>query len=132
MKLTAKLLRQIIKEEIDDVVGKPMYGAMPSKHPMIEMADDILSASDTGSYGKIMAKARKHARAFAEESFNLGQSARSSIYYESLERLREALRNYETSRGLSGLEELINAAGLVKKVYTPDNQMPLTDDDPDF
>jgi hypothetical protein len=62
MKLTAKQLRQIIKEELDDVVGGPMYGHMPSEHPMLKMAEDILSAAMSANYNKITTTARRHTR----------------------------------------------------------------------
>ena len=130
MKLTAKQLRQIIKEELDDVVGGPMYGHMPSKHPMIKMSEDILSAAMSANYNKITTTARRHARAYAPEMMKLGPHSKTSIFYDALEQLGKALYNYEQTGG--GLERLIMAAKDVKMTYTPDNQRPVTDDDPDF
>ena len=130
MKLTTKQLKQIIKEELDDVVGGPMYSHMPSEHPMIKMAEDILSAAMSANYNKITTSARRHARAYAAEMMKLGPHNKTSVFYDALDQLGQALYNYEQTGG--GLERLINAAKDVKMTYTPDNQRPVTDDDPDF
>ena len=130
MKLTVKQLRQIIKEQFDDVVGGPMNGHMPSVHPMIKMAEDILSAAMSANYNKITTTARRHARAYATEMMKLGPHSKTSIFYDALDQLGKALYNYEQTGG--GLERLIMAAKDVKMTYTPDNQRPVTDDDPDF
>jgi len=130
VKLTKETLKQIIKEELDDVVGGPMYGSMPAKHPMIKMADDILSAAMSANYGKITTSARRHARAYATEMMKHGRHSETSIFYDALDQLGKALYSYEQSG--SNLEQLVRAAKDVKMTYTPDNQRPITDDDPDF
>ena len=130
MKLTKETLKQIIKEELDDVVGGPMYGSMPTENPIIKMADDILSAAMTANYNKITTSARRHARAYAMEMVKFGPHNKTSIFYDALDQLGKALYNYEKTG--DGLERLVKAAKDVKMTYTPDNQRPVTDDDPDF
>tara|TARA_Y100000114_G_C11737008_1_gene316787 strand:+ start:853 stop:1248 length:396 start_codon:yes stop_codon:yes gene_type:complete len=131
MNLTIEQLKKIIKEELEDMVGGPIYGNMPSVDPMVKMADDILSASRTANYKKIKNKAESHARNYFLEMSDLGKSGSSSMYYVALKDLGDALHNYINTGG-KDLNRLIKAAVHVKNVYTPDNQMPLTDDDPDF
>ena len=130
MKLTKETLKQIIKEELDDVVGAPMYDSSSTEHPIIKMADDILSAVVTANYNKITTVARKHARAYTMEMMKHGPHSETSIFYDALDQLGRALYNYEQNG--SGLDQLVGAAKEVKMTYTPDNQRPIADDDPDF
>jgi len=130
MKLTKNTLKQIIQEELDDVVGGAIYDNVPSAHPMIKMADAVLLAAMTKKYSKIMRTARRFARAYAMEMTELGPHSKTSMFYDALQQFGRSLYNYEKTGG--GLEQLIRAAENVKTVYIPDNERPLTDDDPDF
>tara|TARA_Y100000591_G_scaffold215131_1_gene186772 strand:- start:1437 stop:1802 length:366 start_codon:yes stop_codon:yes gene_type:complete len=121
MKLTTKQLKQIIKEELD---------AMHS-HPMVTMADDILSVALSASYQKIMATAKKHARTLNNERMELG-AHRGSHRKMLVDSFADAIYRYQTSP-MNSLEGLINAAKEIRFEYqTHDQRVYDDDDDMDF
>ena len=121
MKLTTKQLKQIIKEELQGM----------HVHPMIDMADDILSAAMSAKYQKVMDVAKKHARTLHNERVELG-AHRKSHRKALVDSFADAIYRYQTSP-MNSLEDLINAAKEVRFEYqTHDQRVYDDDDDMDF
>ena len=133
MKLTIKQIKQLIIEELDDLIGQPIYSAGgPYSAPMASMASDIISAS-FGGYSKIMKTFRKHARALHDERMELSdQRYDGSNRKKMVEALVGAMYAYQESPA-KNLEALINIAEDIKDEYQTHDEREYGDDfDMDF
>tara|TARA_Y100000592_G_scaffold98248_1_gene170862 strand:- start:96 stop:494 length:399 start_codon:yes stop_codon:yes gene_type:complete len=127
MKLTAEKLKKLIKEELKEMVGKPIYGVKQKPHPMVQMSSAILKAAQRADYSQIMMSARKYSRDFHDERMKVSQH-KGSHRNQLINSFADAIYNYQESKGLRGLEGLIRSAEEVKFEYQTHDERDYGDD----
>ena len=123
MKLTNKQIKQIINEELRKVLNEV-------RNPMLDFIDDILSAAMTANYQTIMINMKKNAIILHNERSILGDH-KDSHRKQLIDMLADAMYEYQESRGMSGLERLINIAEDIKFEYQGYDQKEI-DEEPPF
>ena len=123
MKLTTKQIKQIINEELRKVLNE-------AYNPMLDFIDDILSAAMTANYQTIMSTMKKNAIILHNERSILGDH-KDSHRKQLVDMLADAMYEYQESRGMSGLERLINIAEDIKFEYQGYDQKEI-DEEPPF
>jgi len=109
MKLTNKQIKQIISEELRNVLNEV-------RNPMLDLVDNILKATNSASYQTIMSAFKRNALILHNERSILGDY-KGSHRKQLVDNLADAMYEYQESRGMSGLERLINAAQDIRFEY---------------
>jgi len=123
MNMGIDLLRQIIIEELRQVLNE-------NYNPMLDLVDNILEAAMTADYRTIMAAMKKSAMILHNERSILGDY-KDSHRKQLVDMLADAMYEYQESRGMSGLERLINIAEDIKFEYQGFHEKEI-DEEPPF